>query len=149
MLYEKKKEYNNWKSRNKRNLQKNNKEEYAYNTNHHINKIKKKHWSNYHSNKNQIYYYHYSELFIIRTLSYHTVLWWKNILLHTHIHTYENMDIVLLTLFFASIEAPASASIRTLVTSAWPLQAAHMRGVHPFWWNYVNEGKYNTRYDYQ
>ena len=38
-----KKEYNNWKSRKKRNLHKNNKEEYGYNTNHHINKIEKKH----------------------------------------------------------------------------------------------------------
>ena len=32
----------------KRNLQKNNKEEYLYNTNLHIKKIEKKHWSNYH-----------------------------------------------------------------------------------------------------
>ena len=41
------KENDYWKSRKKRNLQKNNKEEYLYNTNHHINKIEKKHWSNY------------------------------------------------------------------------------------------------------
>ena len=41
-----KREYN-WKNRSKRNLQKNSKEEYVYNTNLHINKIEKKHWSNY------------------------------------------------------------------------------------------------------
>ena len=57
------------------------------------------------------------------------------------------MDIILLTLHFASIEAPAS--IRTLVTSMWPPRAAHMRVVLPHWWKYVNEGKYNIRYDYQ
>ena len=68
---------------------------------------------------------------------------------HTHIHThiYVNMDIVLLTVFFASIEAPAS--IRTLVTSLWPSRAACMRAVSPSWWKYVNEGKYYIRYDYQ
>ena len=32
----------------KRNLHKNNTEEYVYNINHHINKIEKKRWSNYH-----------------------------------------------------------------------------------------------------
>ena len=76
------------------------------------------------------------KIFIIMTLSYHAV-WWKNILLHTHTHTHTsvNTDIILLTVSFALIEAPAST--RNLVTSAWPLQAAHMRGVHPFWWNCV------------
>ena len=53
-----KREYNNWKKRKKRNLQKNHKEEYVYNTYHHINKIEKKHWSNYHENKNKNYYHH-------------------------------------------------------------------------------------------
>ena len=43
-----KKEYNNCKSGEKKNLQKNNKEEYVYNDNRHIDKIKKKHRSNYH-----------------------------------------------------------------------------------------------------
>ena len=86
------------------------------------------------------------KLFIIMTLSYHTV-WWKNKLIHTHTHIYENMNIVLLTLHFASIEAPASSS--NLVTSIWPLEAAHMRAVLPLWWKYVNEGKYNIRYDYE
>ena len=66
------------------------------------------------------------KLFMIMTLSYHTV-WWENILIHTHTHTYENIDIVLLTLHFASIEAPASS--RTLVTSALPWQAADRKSV--------------------
>ena len=86
------------------------------------------------------------KLFIIMTLSYHTV-WWKNKLIHTNTHTHENMDIVLLTLLFASIEAPATS--RHLVTSKWPPLAACMSGVIPLWWKYVNEGKYNIRYDYR
>ena len=46
LLYEKKKNITE-KVGKKRNLHKNNKEEYLDNTNHHINKIEKKHWSNY------------------------------------------------------------------------------------------------------
>ena len=46
---------------------------------------------------------------------------------HTHTHTHVHMDILLLTLSFASIEAPATKS--TLITSALPFSAAHMRGV--------------------
>ena len=46
----------------KRNLQKNHEEEYVYNTNHHIDMIEKKHWSNYLENKNKIYYHYYSEI---------------------------------------------------------------------------------------
>ena len=42
---------------------------------------------------------------------------------HTHVH----MDILLLTLSFASMEAPASRS--TLITSALPLAAAHISAV--------------------
>ena len=49
-----------------------------------------------------------------------TTLWCKNIThTHTHTHTHVHMDILLLTLFFASIEAPASSS--TLTVSEWPL----------------------------
>ena len=47
----------------------------------------------------------------------------------------------------ASIAAPATS--RSLVTSKWPARAAHMRAVYPAWWKYVNERKYNIRYDYQ
>ena len=47
-LYEKKENIITEKVGKKRNLQKNHKEEYVYNTDHHINKIEKKHWSNYH-----------------------------------------------------------------------------------------------------
>ena len=61
-LYENKENIITEKVGIKRNLQKNNKEEYLYNTNHHINKIEKKHWSNYYKNNNQIYYHHYSKI---------------------------------------------------------------------------------------
>ena len=53
LLYEKKKNIITEKVGKKRNLHKNNKEEYVYNDNHHIDKINKKHRSNYHQNKNQ------------------------------------------------------------------------------------------------
>ena len=46
---------------------------------------------------------------------------------NTHTHTDVHMDILLLTMSFASIEAPASIS--TLITSALPLRAANMRAV--------------------
>ena len=46
---------------------------------------------------------------------------------HTHTQTHVHMDILILTLFFASVEAPASRS--TLITSALPLQAATMSAV--------------------
>ena len=66
---------------------------------------------------------------------------------HTHTHIYVNMDILLLTSSFASIEAPASISI--LTTSVLPLLAALIRAVPPFWWKYINQGKYHIRHDYQ
>ena len=62
-------------------------------------------------------------------------------------HTYVNMDILLLTLFFASIKAPASSS--NLTTSEWPLEAAMIRGVWPDWCQYNNEWTDDIRYDYQ
>ena len=47
-LYKKKKNIITEKEGKKRNLYKNNKEEYVHNTNHHINKIEKNRWSFYH-----------------------------------------------------------------------------------------------------
>ena len=54
-------------------------------------------------------------------------------------HTYVNMDILLLTLFFASIKAPASSS--NLTTSEWPLKAAMIRGVSSSWCIYIDRRK--------
>ena len=48
---------------------------------------------------------------------------------HTHTDTYVHMDILLLTLVFASMEAPAS--INTLTASAVPYMAANIRAVLP------------------
>ena len=61
--------------------------------------------------------------------------------------TYVNMDIRLLTIFFALIKAPASSS--NLTTSEWPLEAAQIRGVWPDWCKYINEWTDDIRYDYQ
>ena len=106
------------------------------------------------------------KLFIIMTLSYntysnrikcsHRIKWYFSLIIqydgrislsppssHTHTPTqtyiYVNTDILLLTLFFASIEAPASISI--LTTSVLPLLAASIRAVLPDWWKYINQGK--------
>ena len=46
---------------------------------------------------------------------------------HIHTHTHVHMNILLLTLFFASMEAPASIS--NLITSTLPLRAANMSAV--------------------
>ena len=46
---------------------------------------------------------------------------------HTYTHTHVHMDILLLTAFFASVEAPASSS--NLTTSAVPYLAAHVSAV--------------------
>ena len=66
---------------------------------------------------------------------------------NTHTHTNVDMDILLLTIPFASIEAPASRS--TLITSAWPLRAANMREVSLFWWKYYDWEKCYIRHYYQ
>ena len=87
--------------------------------------------------------------------TYHTV-WWKitpplspprSPHTHSYTHIYVHMDIHLLTLFFASIKAPASSS--NLTTSEWPLEAALIRGVWPDCWNILIEEKDDIRYDYQ
>ena len=57
------------------------------------------------------------------------------------------MDILLLTLSCASIEAPAASS--NLTVSEWPLMAANMSAVWLAWWKYYNYGKYDIRHDYQ
>ena len=62
-------------------------------------------------------------------------------------HTNAHMDILLLTLFFASIEAPASSN--TLTVSEWPLAAAHRSEVQLSWWKYYNQGKWYIRHYYQ
>ena len=49
---------------------------------------------------------------------------------HSHTHTHVHMDILLLTLFFTSMEAPASSS--NLTMSALQKWAANMSGVSLF-----------------
>ena len=58
-----------------------------------------------------------------------------------------HMDILLLTVDFASIAAPASIS--NLTVSEWPFWAAHMSEVMLSWWKYYNYGKYDIRHYYQ
>ena len=62
---------------------------------------------------------------------------------HTHIHTHtcaKHIDILLLTLFFASISAPASRS--NLTESPLPFSAANIRAVLLSWKKYYNWRKY-------
>ena len=57
------------------------------------------------------------------------------------------MDILLLTVSFASVEAPAFSSDSTVLE--WPFMAANMSAVWLYWWKYYNYGKYDIRHYYQ